>query len=232
MGCTGCSPIGQKYDPAASSTSHGVPCDCGSDLSGDSDCPYLCTSCVRRTCADSVVYTTGNLHQVSDYQIFTDAVQCGATVTRTAVGALYNMTGRPTLPAAPLRDHGAPLPRRHRRGVGHTSRTTALAARTSGSSGGSGSGGQQDGVIGLGFPAISTSRAPNLVLSLASTGVLSVPQFSMTLNQTGGALALGGVGDFMSTAPGDWLGWTPVVKQGFWQMPVQQVQPARAAMCV
>ena len=215
VGCTGCSPIGQKYAPTKSSTAHGVACDCGS--ASDPDCPYVCSSCVRDTCSDSVVYVTGDLRQVSDYQIYTDVVQCGPTVTRTAVGALYNMTDRPTLQA---RDVVPPRLHSHANRI-HQRR---LSSNRGSGSGGGGSGGQQDGVIGLGFPHISTSHAPNLVLSLAEAGVLQTAQFSITLNQSGGALALGGAGPFVSTATNDWLGWTPVTKQGFWQLPVHAVR--------
>jgi len=160
--------------------------------------------CVNNTCADSVTYITGKLKQVTNFQLYEDTVRMGPLEGPTALGAFFNMTNRPHVSAHPRRS---------------SPRASLLASQPAG---------LQDGIIGLGFTSRSVANAPNLVLSFAASGAIGASQFSMSLNATGGALTLGGLGPFI-TSP---IEWTPVVKEGFWQVGVKEVRQKALRLCV
>ncbi|XP_075766109.1 gastricsin-like [Pelodiscus sinensis] len=82
---------------------------------------------------------------------------------------------------------------------------------------------QFDGILGLGFPAISSGGATTVMQGLMQENLISAPLFSFYLSgqegiQDGGELLFGGVNPNLYTGQ---IVWTPVTQDAYWQIGIQ-----------
>lgn len=73
-----------------------------------------------------------------------------------------------------------------------------------------------DGIVGLGWPAISNIQKPTLAAQLFAQGAIKANQFSFKLGRTtDGALYLGGQDKTAFTGA---MSYTPVTSKGYWMV--------------
>ncbi|XP_075766108.1 gastricsin-like isoform X2 [Pelodiscus sinensis] len=82
---------------------------------------------------------------------------------------------------------------------------------------------QFDGILGLGFPAISAGGATTVMQGLMQENLISAPLFSFYLSgqegtQDGGELVFGGTDSNLYTGQ---IVWTPVTQDAYWQIGIQ-----------
>ncbi|PNW84254.1 hypothetical protein CHLRE_04g226850v5 [Chlamydomonas reinhardtii] len=92
-----------------------------------------------------------------------------------------------------------------------------------------------DGILGMGFPAISVQHVPPPFTRLVEEGGLAAPVFSFWLNRdpnapNGGELVLGGIDPTHFTGEHTWV---PVTRQGYWQFNMEGLDlgPGSQKMC-
>ncbi|KAL4252095.1 peptidase A1 family protein [Abortiporus biennis] len=103
---------------------------------------------------------------------------------------------------------------------GMTASSQTLGVATEYSSGNAIDSFPADGLVGLGYQSISHFDAPPLFQSLVSQGKTPSPVFAFKLSHQGSELVLGGVN--ADHFEGDFA-WTPVTKQGYWQVNMDHV---------
>jgi len=90
-----------------------------------------------------------------------------------------------------------------------------------------------DGILGMGFPAISVTGAIPPFTNMVDQGLVEQPVFSFWLNRdpnspNGGELVLGGVD------PKHFVGeqiWVPVTRKGYWQFKMEGMQVGTTPLC-
>jgi phytepsin len=90
-----------------------------------------------------------------------------------------------------------------------------------------------DGILGLGYPAISVQHVVPPFTNMVEKGLLAEPVFSFWLNRdpdalNGGELLLGGVDPSHFTGEHT---WAPVTRKGYWQFDMQAIQVGKQVLC-
>ncbi|KAH8087161.1 acid protease [Cristinia sonorae] len=77
-----------------------------------------------------------------------------------------------------------------------------------------------DGLLGMGFPAISAFQEPPFIQNLIAEGQLDEPAFSFKLNATGSELFIGGANPELYNGE---FTYAPVTEQAYWQVPLESI---------